>query len=276
MWSSSTASTTWPRAVLDSISRMRAARSTSTVASCSESSSCRAYWRPMTTKRTAPSRTRIAPKVARYQAVRPRRRRASGCRAIARSVAKAVAGAPQRMDQLRLEGIVDLAAQPPNEHLEHVRERIVIVVPHVRGDRRAVDHLAAMEDEELEQRELFRRQLHRLPAALHAARREIHLQILDRHDARHQRRPPPRECADARDQLAKGEWLRHVVVRADLEPHHAIVDRVPRREHENGRLNPARPQVAAKLEPRAARKHHVEHDDVEAAALRLSASRRHC
>src|SRR2546423_3353951 len=167
MWSSSTASTTWPRAVLDSISRMRAARSTSTVASCNESSSCCANCRPMTTKRPAPSRTRIAPNVARYQAVRPSRSRARGCSVIRGSVAEPVAGATQGVDQLRLERVVDFPAQSPNEYLEHVRERIVIVIPHVCGDRRPVHDLAAMQHEELEERELLGRQFHRLSRTPH-------------------------------------------------------------------------------------------------------------
>src|SRR6185437_3568863 len=103
----------------------------------------------MTTNTPPPRRTRIAPKVARYHAVRPRRRRASGARAMVGSLGEAIAGAAQRLDQLRLEVVVDLATQPPNEHLEHVRERIVVVVTDVGGDRRAVDDLAAMQHEEL-------------------------------------------------------------------------------------------------------------------------------
>src|SRR5689334_25303055 len=50
-----------------------------------------------------------------------------------------------------LEPVVDFAPQAPHQHLEHVGERVVVVVPHVRRDGGAIQHLSRMRDEQLEQ-----------------------------------------------------------------------------------------------------------------------------
>ena len=52
------------------------------------------------------------------------------------------------MNQLDVKAVVDLSSEAANENLEDVRERVVILVPHVGGDRRAVDDLPGMTDEE--------------------------------------------------------------------------------------------------------------------------------
>src|SRR4051794_32850353 len=211
MCSSSTASTTCPRAVLDSISRMPAARSSSTVASCSESSSWRANCRPMTTNSPPPRRMRIAPNVAKYHAVSPRRRRASGGRGM-RSAGEPIAGTAYRLNQLRLEAIVDLASQSPNEDLEDVRKRVVVVVPHMCRNRRAIHDLAAMEDKEFEEGELFRRQLDRSAGAADAARGQVYFEIGDRRDARHHRRLSSHQGTNAGHELTERKWLGDIIV----------------------------------------------------------------
>src|SRR5881409_1824327 len=74
-----------------------------------------------------PSRARIDTKIPAYHAVSRSRRRASDCISAA-SGAEPVPGAAQRRDQLRLEAVIDLAPQARDEHLEHVGERVVVVV----------------------------------------------------------------------------------------------------------------------------------------------------
>jgi hypothetical protein len=49
--------------------------------------------------------------------------------------------ASDRVDELRLEPVIDLAAQPAHQHIEDVGERVVIVVPDVSRDRGAIDDL---------------------------------------------------------------------------------------------------------------------------------------
>src|ERR1700693_5737644 len=144
MFSSSTASTTRPRAPAASTSLILAARTSSCVALWSESSSCCDSWYLITTKRPAPRSRMISPKVATYQNVRRRRRRTRRCmppRDESASVTKPVSGASPCRNELRWILVVDLAAQAPHQHLEHVRERVVVFIPDVGGDRRAIYHL---------------------------------------------------------------------------------------------------------------------------------------
>src|SRR3989442_6130663 len=109
----------------------------------------------MVRNRPPPRSARTSVKTPAYHAVSCRRRRASGCISEP-SRAEAVARAAQRRDELRLEAIVDLAAQSRHEDLEDVDERIVVVVPHVRRDRGAVEQASLVQHEQLEQGELLR------------------------------------------------------------------------------------------------------------------------
>src|SRR6266496_4421929 len=110
----------------------------------------------MATKIPAPSNTRITVRTPAYHSVSRSRSRSSD--GVMNSRAKPVACAADRRDHLRLEAIVDLRPQAADQHIEQVRERIVIVVPDVRGDGGAIDDLPLMAREQLEQREFLRRQ----------------------------------------------------------------------------------------------------------------------
>jgi len=68
----------------------------------------------------------------------------------------------------------------------------------------------------------------------------------------------------ARDQLARVERLRQVVVGADLEAGDPVVNRVTRGEHQDWRGDFARPQLATEIETISAGEHDVENDDIEA------------
>src|SRR5438552_10058799 len=71
----------------------------------------------------------------------------------------------------------------------------------------------------------------------------------------------PKERPDARDELARAERLRHVVVRADPEPDLEIRLRVSSREHQD--RNVAFPlDLAADLEAIEPGEHQVEDDEV--------------
>ena len=96
----------------------------------------------------------IRPKVATYQIVsrnRSRTRRWMPSRDEVASIAKAISGAAYRLDQLEGKFIVDLSAQSPHQYLEHIGKWVVVFIPDVRGDCRAVHHLAPVQHEELEQ-----------------------------------------------------------------------------------------------------------------------------
>src|SRR5437667_508118 len=134
----------------------------------------------MVRNRPPPRRARTSVKTPAYHAVSCRRRRASGCISEP-SRAEAVARAAQRRDELRLEAIVDLAAQSRHEDLEDVDERIVVVVPHVRRDRGAVEQASLVQHEQLEQGELLRGEGDLAAAAAYLARSEEHTSELQSH-----------------------------------------------------------------------------------------------
>src|SRR5205807_7244053 len=148
------------------------------------------------TNNPPPRRASTSTKTPAYQAVSWRRSRASGC-ITGTSRPEPVSRAAQRCDQLRLEAVVDLAAQAADQHLEHVGEGVVIVVPHVCRDRGAIEHAPLMEHEQLEQRELLRAQGDRPPAALHLAGAEVDLQVRDPVASRQQRGAAPRQGLEA-------------------------------------------------------------------------------
>jgi hypothetical protein len=58
------------------------------------------------------------------------------------------------------------------------------------------------------------------------------------------------------------ERFHQVVVRSAVEPTHAVLDRIARRQHQNWRRHPLTTKLAAHLQSVATRQHHVEHDDV--------------
>src|SRR6266567_1351932 len=262
MWSASTASTTAPCAPACSVSRIRAACSSAAAAARSETSRCRAICRRTVKNSPTPSTRSTSPNTPAYQAVSWSRSRAS-CSISARSRPEPVAGAALRRDQLGLEPVVDLAAQATHQHLEHVSKGVVVVVPHVGRDRRAIEHLSRVRDEQLQQGELLRAEGEHAVAAAYSAGGEVDLQVRDAVHRRCERGTPARQRLEPRQQLAEGERLGEVVVRPDLEPADTVVHGIERREHEDGRGHAPAPQLAAQLEPAAAGKAHVENDHIE-------------
>src|SRR3989475_2933839 len=264
MCSSSTASTTAPLACARSVSRIRAACISAAVAAWSDAPSCPEIWRRTATKSPPPSSASINVRTPAYQSVRSSRSRASGLTGRA-SRAEAVARAAQRRDQLGLEAVVDLAAQSRHEHLQHVDERIVVVVPHVRRDRGAVEQASLVQHEQLEQGELLRGEGDRPAAAAYLAGGDVHLEVRHAIERRRERGAAARQRLEPRQELAEGEGLRQVVVGAGLEPAHPVVQGIERRQHQDRRGGAAAAQLAAQVEAGAAGEADVQDDDVVAA-----------
>ena len=122
----------------------------------------------------------MRPNVATYQIVRRRRRRTRRWmppREECASVTKAVSGASHRLDQLDWVIVIDLPAQAPHQHLEHVREGVVVLIPHMGGNCCAIDDLPVMQDKKLEQRELLGGQLNGFAGTTHPVSVEIDFEI---------------------------------------------------------------------------------------------------
>ena len=82
-------------------------------------------------------------------------------------------------------------------------------------------------------------------------------------------RLPAQHRVDARDELARIERLRQVVVGAHLEPDDAIDVLALRRQHDDRHAFAGAAQPAADGEPVLAGQHEVEHDEVRRIALQL-------
>src|SRR5229473_148686 len=250
MCSSSTASATTPFAPASSASRIRAACISAAAAVRSDASSCWDMRCPTAKNSPPPSSARIDTKIPAYHAVSRSRRPASDCISAA-SGTEPVAGPAQRSNQLRLEAVVDLASQPSDQHLEQVGKRVMVVVPHMRGNGGAVEDAAPMQHEQLQQGELLRTEGNRPAAALHLAGPQIDFEVGNPMSRRRQGRPAARQRLEAGDQLSERERFGEIVVRPHLKPAHPVVDTIERRQHQYGRRIPPTPELAAQVEPGA-------------------------
>src|SRR5437879_10500742 len=118
---------------------MRAACTRADAAGLSDASSCWDMRCRIARNSPPPKSARMDRKTPTYHAVSRSRRRASECIS-AGSRPEAIARAARRPDQLRLEAVVDLAPQPPDQHLEQVGKRIMVVVPTLRGNREGLEN----------------------------------------------------------------------------------------------------------------------------------------
>src|SRR6188474_918857 len=88
-----------------------------------------------------------------------------------------ISDAANRVQQLRLEALVELVAEAIDEHVHCVGAGVEAVVPDVRDDHRLRDHLAGVAHQELEQCELARAEIDRHAGALDAASQAVEAQV---------------------------------------------------------------------------------------------------
>src|SRR6185295_5177138 len=82
---------------------------------------------------------------------------------------------------------------------------------------------------------------------------------------------PAHEGADAGDEFAHAEWLCNIVIRADLEPNHAIGLFAASRQHEywNSRILVVLPHLTTDFQSIHSRQHEVEHQQVRLVTANL-------
>src|SRR5690349_2738478 len=171
------------------------------------------------------------------------------------------------MNQLDGEVVVDLAAQAANGDFDDVRIAVEVHVPYVRRDLRTAEHLAVPAREQLQQRELARREIDARRAALDAAAVHVHFQVADADQFAFAWRPATRERAYACEQFDERKRFDEVVVGAEFETAHAVVDVVAggEKEHGGGARGAQRFHDGPAVHPR---EHYVEDDDVVVLLLR--------
>ena len=150
-------------------------------------------------------------------------------------LAQGVADQPDGVDD-RGSGRLELLAQVAHVGLDHVAVSAEVVVPHVVEDLGLRQHVARVEEEETEQVELGRGQRDRLAgprctswafsSISMSAKRRIPLVLGLAPD-------PPEDGVHPGDDLGEGEGLGHVVVAADGQAGHLVLDGVAGGEEED-------------------------------------------
>ncbi len=165
------------------------------------------------------------------------------------------------MNQLDLERLVDLRAQPLDRDIDHVRVAVEIHVPHFGGDQRARQRLALALDQQLQQQEFLVCQ-HDLDAlASDLAAQYIELEVGDLEHVTFADHAPAQQRANPQHEFGEGKRLDEIVVGAEFQAANAVADVVARGQ-ENDRQIAPRPQRTHDFPAVDARQHHVQHHEV--------------
>src|SRR5215217_5589957 len=150
-----------------------------------------------------------------------------------RLYAEDVACAADRMKEPWLATGLELPPQVGHEHLDGVRDRERVVAPDPVEQLLARDHQPLVAHEVLEQLELALRELDLALAAAHLMGVGVEGEVADAQRGHAARRPPAQQRPHPRQQLLALERLDEVVVRADVEPLDARVERVAGGQHQD-------------------------------------------
>ncbi len=151
-------------------------------------------------------------------------------------------------EHARLAAGFELAAQVADEDVGDVRPGVERVAPDLLVQARAVEHLAGMAEEEMQQIELAPGEAEVAVAAPGRVRARVQRDVADRRHRLRRRWPPAQQRVQARGHLFEGERLDDVVVGARLEPADAVLDLVARGQDADGHVVAAVAQLAQDLE----------------------------
>src|SRR3954447_3376883 len=136
---------------------------------------------------------------------------------------------PCAADRMKEPGLATGFQLPPeigDEHLDGVRDRERVVAPHLVEQLLARDDQTLVAHQVLEQLELALRQLDLAVAARHLVGVGVERQVAHAQRGHAARGPAPQQRAHAGEQLLALERLDQVVVRADVQPFDARLQRV--------------------------------------------------
>src|ERR1051326_1886557 len=182
---------------------------------------------------------------------------------IAITADEAVADAAHRANELRLARIVgELLPQTAHQHIDRAVIRFPIDAANVVHDPLAREDVSAIAHEQSEKPEFRGRQRERLSVQSHRAGRPVQLEAAGAH-AFFARRcgSAAQDRLHARDELARLERLRQIVVRTELEPDDPSHQLAARSEHDDRHATRLADR-AADCEAVDAGQHDVENDDV--------------
>src|ERR1041385_351246 len=211
-------------------------------------------------KATTPNPPRVVSRTNEYQRISfarmdPKRNATS-------IVLQDVPDAADRVEQLLLEPVVDLAAKVIDVHVDHVGAGVKVVIPDMFGENRPGEDPAGVPHEVFEQRILLPGQLDRGVSALRLVRNRVELKVGDLQDGRLVRASPPEESSDACNELGEGEGLREIIVRTGIEASDSVFDGILGREHQDRSLDIHSPQLPQERDPVLLRKKNIEDHEV--------------
>src|SRR5262249_24876440 len=168
--------------------------------------------------------------------------------------------------------VPELLAQPRDVDVDRPVERLLGIPPGELDDLLARQDATGARGQGVEKRELVACEGELVTLERGAARPRIEREVADADDVG--RRPGSTggaayDGADSGQELARGEWLGYIVVRPELEPHHAIRLLAARGDHDDRHAR-RRPQLATHVETVPVGQRQVEQDDVEATVQRLA------
>jgi len=124
-----------------------------------------------------------------------------------------------------------------------------------------------MSQEIFQQSELLERERDLTPVAVHAALRDVHLDIAHFQCFRQDIRRTPQKRFHAGGQFRKGERLHEVVIGSGAQEAHLLLGLVARGKDEDGSSDTPLPRTPAYLKAVHGRQHEVEDDKVVIASL---------
>src|SRR5215813_10414842 len=143
-----------------------------------------------------------------------------------------VALSPPRVNERGGEALVQLLAQSSDVNIDHVRERIKVLVPDMLGDLTAGYDHSSSQHKELEKRVLFRRQIDDASAPGYGVTRSVQREVRNLECLWPKLFPPSQQRSNSRKQLFELERLAQVIICPGIKSDHAIVDRVSCGQHQ--------------------------------------------
>src|SRR5215813_6666945 len=156
----------------------------------------------------------------------------------------------------------DFRAQAGHVDLDRIGRELLIETEEASAKLLLAQYASGASQEQLEQRPFPRSEIHLPVPDLDALGGDVDIQARDRPpcSGRHN---APEKRSHSRFELGERERLRQIVFGAEIEPVHAIFDRVARGENENHRRGVSRAQAAQHLEAIEIGQPDVEHDEIE-------------
>ena len=157
-------------------------------------------------------------------------------------------------------------------HVEQIGQGAFVLVKQMLVERGARHHFALVQGQILDQRVFARRQRHFLAAPQNLPRPGVNHNFTHRQHIARPARAPPDQRPQPREQFRQIERLDHVIVRARVQPAHAVLGLVARRQHQDRRFF-GLAQLAQNLPAVHFGQHHVQHHRVVIVILRVEQPR---